>query len=446
MDKLRKVDYKKIQLAIVIVYAVSLVSVIISVLFGFSDVLENFFPKSATGYFTDLFAPYKSIYSYTGSASEIYDNPGAIYPVFVRFFLKLIGGALPREYAQGAYTVSTMRDTSYGLTFAVIYEIIFSSIVLYCVKKIIKSENFFESAFALCLMWSTPYLFLLERGNVLIITIAFLGIFIAWYDSESPIRREIALMSLALAAAMKIYPAVFGVLLLREKKIKESIRCAIYFMLSFIVPMLIMGGITLIKKYINNVFFFASAGGDVLEYKPGRIDGLNLLKYIADNWFGHLNWGNLAFKRLYIPLLVILVIASLFYKKKWKAVLVGALVSVTFPTYVIIYSGTFYMFAFAMFFVDKKKNLMDILYAIGFMLILVPSQALIPLFNINPDMSFYFVSFGEFVLVGLLAIDALVMFIEFIIKLKKRGFSLKSPSNKTKGDSNSPVNKASEVV
>ena len=66
---------------------------------------------------------------------------------------------------------------------------------------------------AACLV-SAPMVFALERGNPIIHAAAASLLFVAWHDAEARWKRGVAYVALAVAAALKIVPAVLGVLVL----------------------------------------------------------------------------------------------------------------------------------------------------------------------------------------------------------------------------------------
>lgn len=57
-------------------------------------------------------------------------------------------------------------------------------------------------------------------------------------NSENRILRELALIALAVAFGLKLYPAFFGMLLLYDKQYFRAIRTAIYGLLLFFLPFL----------------------------------------------------------------------------------------------------------------------------------------------------------------------------------------------------------------
>lgn len=83
------------------------------------------------------------------------------------------------------------------------------------------------------ILLSSPFVYAVMRGNTIYFALIFLVLFLVMKDSKNPFVRELALVFLALAGAIKIYPLFFGVFLLKDKKIFASIRVAFYFAMIF---------------------------------------------------------------------------------------------------------------------------------------------------------------------------------------------------------------------
>ena len=76
----------------------------------------------------------------------------------------------------------------------------------------------------------------LERGNLILLTVSFVNIFLAYYNNKSNILKTIALCSLSIASVFKIFPCIFALLLFREKKWKEVIIYTILTIALIIIP------------------------------------------------------------------------------------------------------------------------------------------------------------------------------------------------------------------
>ena len=76
---------------------------------------------------------------------------------------------------------------------------------------------------------------------MVIYAMLFLLIGMVLRDSEEKWKREVALICIAIAAAFKLYRAVFGLVYIVEKRWKEGIRLLVYGILLFFVPFLFFG-------------------------------------------------------------------------------------------------------------------------------------------------------------------------------------------------------------
>ena len=100
---------------------------------------------------------------------------------------------------------------------------------------------------------SPAYVFMLERGNIVILSLLFLMFFVFNYNSENMVIRNLALLSLAIATGLKLYPVFFGLLLLNKKHKKDAVKSIVYGVALFILPFAVTGGIQNIAKMLQNI-------------------------------------------------------------------------------------------------------------------------------------------------------------------------------------------------
>ena len=97
------------------------------------------------------------------------------------------------------------------------------SFVLQHTKTYEKKNVEFSLAITLIVVISNIYIFgILERGNSAIIVCILLLRAMELRERKGLIAQELALLFIAMAAAIKIYPAIFGLIYLFEKKWKEA--------------------------------------------------------------------------------------------------------------------------------------------------------------------------------------------------------------------------------
>lgn len=149
-------------------------------------------------------------------------------------------------------------ETITGTYLVYIYYTIFVAVLIFAgVSMLNKKKNAITGKNVLifvCIMMSCPFMgsgFLV--GNSAMLVFGLLLIFFALRNHESAVIREIAMIILAVCAGMKIYPAVFGLLYLKEKKWKEAVRLIIYGIVLFLLPFAFFGGVHGFVMWIGHI-------------------------------------------------------------------------------------------------------------------------------------------------------------------------------------------------
>lgn len=167
-----------------------------------------------------------------------------LYPPLANAFFAILFSCVPKRISAfwpTSFEESVeMRQTKMDLRFYqqpillfVFFIISCIILLLYICQKILK-ENMM-SVFA-SMVFSYGMIMAVERGNIVILSLVFSYLFIIGRKSNNLIKRELSYVSLAIAAGLKLYPALYGILLLKEKKWKEAIRTFIYGCLALVLP------------------------------------------------------------------------------------------------------------------------------------------------------------------------------------------------------------------
>ena len=85
-------------------------------------------------------------------------------------------------------------------------------------------------------LFSCIMLLNLDRSNEIILTAALAFIFLLKYDAPSILQRHIAMVALALAATLKIVPAILGIVLIYKKQWKDLLFLILYAVLLAVLP------------------------------------------------------------------------------------------------------------------------------------------------------------------------------------------------------------------
>lgn len=223
------------------------------------------------------------------------------------------------------------------ITFIILFTVLF---VLLIKKVIVLNKNSGIIAFLMLFSWGVLYA--MERGNVIVLALLCSMFFAFYKDSENKIISELALLSLAVATGLKLYPAIFGMVLLYDKQYKKAVRTIVYGILLFIVPFFFfqegMGGC----RIFFDVLFHKTEGSgllsstDVQVVQKLLITGgitlntiLNMIVTVISRILGiTLNvsfWESFLYK-CSIVMILFLVLSGFFMKKKWQQYLVCSLV------------------------------------------------------------------------------------------------------------------------
>lgn len=175
----------------------------------------------------------------------------ACFPPLAYLFYHLLSLLLPED----TYVVShALEIGNYGLFAYFLFVIVALLLIYYLIKKVcpkLSDENRLCIMLAFILSYST-LIGCIERGNNILYVATCLLAAIYLKDSDSRYKRELALIFIAIAAALKVYPAVFGILYLYEKRIKEAFRLILYGILFFFIPFLWVGGFEGIRLFFAN--------------------------------------------------------------------------------------------------------------------------------------------------------------------------------------------------
>lgn len=279
----------------------------------------------------DQFMDFYNHISYVENPSTVYwSSVHACFPAFAYIFYYALNRMIPAEYTE----ISTLtRDNPYGGMLFLIYMTVVTLLFVYVADEYMHQKKAEKLLTMVPLFFTVPFLYLFERGNMAYLVIVFLLAFLMLRDSENPVKREMALICLACAAALKIYPALFGMLYLKERRWKETVRAVIYGALIFFVPYLFFGGIEGLLQNIRNL-------GDVNEmvWQEGCFNSLVHITVM----FGY-KLGIATETSVYIGKIisyvyfVLLLIAAFCQKSKWRTYALLSGIMIWFP----MWSGTY---------------------------------------------------------------------------------------------------------
>lgn len=315
----------------------------------------------------DTFMDYFNMLSETGiMKSAIYETK-VIYPAFCFMLLDIVYSFMPESVQ--AMNSFDLRAYQYAL-FPFIVLLLGVIILLWELLKRSYGRNNVESTiFALSMIMSGPILFTIERGNMILLAFVFILIFGLYYNSENKWLRYLAYIALAISSAIKIYPALFGVLIISHKRWKETIVAIALGVGFFVLPFVKFGGVSSIVALYNNI---VSASPVLANRGTGyNFSFLNIIK-IVQTLFGNVDTQPSEVVRLvsfFIPIFI-----YLFNSEEWKRLYAITLFCIWVPEFSYTYTLVFFILPFIYFLnEDKKVETIDCIYMLLFIIMLVPT-------------------------------------------------------------------------
>lgn len=361
-------------------------------------------------------------------SGDAYGESGVIYPPLVVLFYKFCS----MFFNIDSMKASEVRETSLGMIIFVCFTIV--SYILFA-KLIYKYKNGSfanKSLFAFFTLFSFPMIYLIERGNIIVLVLPLLLYFVNEYDSDVKYKRHLAYICLAISVAIKIYPVFFGLLLLKKKKnFKNILLCIFYGALFFFVPFIFVGGFSQLGVLIHNILYTSSMfGSKGFGFKVSISNTFSLFGHV----FNHVR----LFETAGTMFLIITVLAGLFlilfnkWNEDWKIYAVISLIIILVPGFSYIYSVA-YMIIPLLFFLNKKEikwidYIYSLLFIAQFIFLVAKTDELFPSFNsaeLNCNIATVVESIALLAMLVLLYFDGIITF----FRLSRHTKVLKIPVN-----------------
>ena len=294
---------------------------------------------------------------------------GTIYPPLCYMIYSFFLGFIPS--AQMTSNAFMLRIYQGSLISFMIYFTLILYGLGYLIIRTKKGTNLEKKLFLIIMLFSTPFLYAFERGNIILLSLICLLFFLNFKDSKNKFLKELALISLATSAALKIYPAIYGVILLKEKRYKESIRVAIYGMLLFFIPFLCFGGFATIGQFFNNLM---TASKDFsINNAVNNLGYTTILNKISMKLNLSQSILPLLFKLGFYISMIICFISSFISKSFWKTTALLTIMMIAIPSISFTYAAIFMVIPIMYLLDEKEHTKIDYFYIIIIVLMMFPN-------------------------------------------------------------------------
>jgi len=161
-----------------------------------------------------------------------------------------------------------LRDNSSQMVAYMLYVVLCAVAIAVMIQRNLKASQNHKTAVTIGAFLSVGFLSILDRGNNVLLVAVLLLFYVFYYNSESKLMSELALIALAVATGIKLYPVVFGVLLVRRHKIAQGFRAVGYILLAFFLPFFFFEGVEAIGLWVERLF----PKGGVVPIHPGALN------------------------------------------------------------------------------------------------------------------------------------------------------------------------------
>lgn len=364
MNKKMFTPIKYIYILFIVGISVSILSLILSKGVFLENITYTF------SYFADFFDHVRRFY--LGLDNVYFEGMHASFPPLAYCMYYPISCILYKNNIDNPYSIQT--SPSGVLIVSIIIAMLAVGFVFATLKLYDESNISKKKLMSIMLLLSYPFWLAIERGNMSLLVLIILMYAFALKNSEKKFEQELAIFLFAAAFGLKLYPAIFGILYLSEKRYKEAFRLIIYGLLFFFVPFIFFQGTMGLLAFLGNITAVNSGvTGVTITGICGRI--LTALGMSA-------TLGHQIGKVLSYIYFIIVIIICLFKSTSWKNIaLLTSLMIIFVPasgTYCLIYwTIPFICFMNEM---NRKKSYcnMDYLYAtlLSLVFIAYPIKAL----------------------------------------------------------------------
>ena len=324
-------------------YVLSLLGFIISFILILKTNGETF--RSFFYYGHDYFMDFFNHIWYVRDRAHVYDSSiYASFPPLAYVLYYFLGKFIPASAVEGPGN-RAVRDNLFGLNLYVAYTAVLVVALVFLVQYFLREKKRQEQCLLLfIILLSAPFIGLYERGNSAFIVLLLLFGFTALKDSKEAWKREAAILLLAVAAGLKLYPAVFGLLYLQERRWKEAARLTVYGLFLVFFPFIFFGGFGKIPVLLYNFKAIRQKMGMSLPFllAAGRV--VSVLFFL-------LSCG-----------------CVLLQKVLWKKMVLLSGIMIFFPVWSGSYTLIYLTLPLVLFLAEKKEEVtgFDILYQVFF--------------------------------------------------------------------------------
>ncbi len=251
--------------------AIIVMALYVDVFFARTGKIRQLIPANILCFFALAIVNVIANGDFIGYAGGYWDNQDWIEPAISGFGANTLYSShypplmvmifrITRYMCRTMYEGTSLYAMNFVHNLVLLFTLVCLALELSDYMKVIKGKNWY----VLAMFLSMPMLVALERMNTVFIALVFIVYFLKYYESADAKKRYLAALSLAFATNLKYYPVMYGALLLKRKKWKEAIVCAVAGIAMFVLPALVPKDATVLQ---NQYYLQPYQYGVIEQYK-----------------------------------------------------------------------------------------------------------------------------------------------------------------------------------
>lgn len=356
----------------------------------------------------------------------------AIYPPLIYAFGGVLTRFLPESIMQEIGKRTAYDNWANASTYPAVHALtvaFFALATLFLVKVICRILSNKDTRIKNMVLWtvlsSVPYIFTVERGNVVILAVAALLYYANYYNSEDAKQRWLAYLGLSVAVSLKLYPVLMSLLILQgEKKWKRAGICILTGAATLFLPFLCTGGFESCLLMVSNLTDHVGVTADnlALRHKVGIYSTLKLVDEFTQISVSAPEVYETLGKVLPIAVIILGCAGCFLANSTWKKCASLVVSIVLFPSFSLQYNVLYLIIPLILFVKEDAWNKIDYFYSVLFALCL--SELAFGSTDILQALGYDFsVNLGMIVPAVAMIILLVAVFIEGIITRLKKTFA-----------------------
>lgn len=311
----------------------------------------------------DFMADFTNVIGYSAERNPynhtlVYGLHEKVYPPIQYVFSYFLSNNTDMQHYYKIRNYTSMFGDSKITMLYIIFTVISVVCIYECLRKFKNGAGFIKTLTAFAVVMSYPVVFTIERGNTILLVFAFMMLFVCFYDSKIAFLREISYIALALAAALKMTPAIFGVLLIFQKRWKDALRTVIYGIACFILPFFFLkGGLG------NLPYFFRNLSLNLDAYKTAA--SCTIMGFIIKYLNVYSDQMHTVCTIITMIICIVFIVAAFLTNRTSDKILYTCAITIFLPSHSATYCLLYIIPAFVVVLNESDKRLLDKFLILG---------------------------------------------------------------------------------